>query len=106
MSTTTVNVHREPHDVYIGRMAGDSYRGTRLLNPYRGLFGNPFQVGRDGNRDEVIAKYEDWLMHSPTAAPVRRRLPELRGKILGCHCKPAACHGDVLARLADAEDMG
>jgi hypothetical protein len=29
-------------------------------------------------------------------------LGEIRGKVLGCWCKPAACHGDVLARLADA----
>lgn len=29
---------------------------------------------------------------------------ELRGKVLGCCCAPARCHGDTLARLADAED--
>jgi len=28
---------------------------------------------------------------------------ELRGKILGCHCKPKACHGDILAEIADSE---
>jgi len=30
------------------------------------------------------------------------RLPDLRGRRLGCFCAPQACHGDVLARLADA----
>jgi hypothetical protein len=29
-------------------------------------------------------------------------LGELRGKVLGCWCKPALCHGDVLAEFADA----
>jgi len=28
-------------------------------------------------------------------------LPELDGKILGCFCKPKACHCDVLAELVE-----
>jgi hypothetical protein len=99
--TRAVNIYREPHDVYIGRPKGQSYRWIPLNNPYHGLFGNPFEIRKDGTRDEVIAKFEAWLMTSPEAAEQRRRLPELRGKRLGCHCKPQACHGDVLARLAD-----
>ena len=31
-----------------------------------------------------------------------RDLDELRGKDLLCFCAPAACHGDLLLRLADA----
>jgi hypothetical protein len=31
-------------------------------------------------------------------------LPELRGKVLGCWCAPAACHGDVLAEMVAALD--
>ena len=27
---------------------------------------------------------------------------QLRGKVLGCHCKPLPCHGDYLAALANA----
>jgi hypothetical protein len=30
------------------------------------------------------------------------QLPELRSKTLACWCKPGPCHGDVIARLADA----
>lgn len=26
---------------------------------------------------------------------------ELRGKVLGCHCFPLACHADVLLRVAN-----
>jgi hypothetical protein len=34
------------------------------------------------------------------------RVSELAGKRIGCWCKPAACHGDVLAELADALPSG
>ncbi len=70
------------HDVYIGRPS---------------KWGNPFQIGRDGDRAQVIARYERWLADQPA---LLAELGSLAGKTLGCWCAPAACHGDVLARLA------
>jgi len=61
-------------------------------------WGNPFVIGKDGNRAGVIAKYADWIKTQPE---LLRALPEIRGKTLVCFCKPLACHGDVLAKLAD-----
>jgi hypothetical protein len=26
---------------------------------------------------------------------------ELKGKVLGCWCSPKACHGDILAKIAN-----
>jgi hypothetical protein len=77
-----VHCKREPFDVYIGRPS---------------KWGNPFIIGKDGDRGEVITKYEIWLksQHHLLAA-----LPELKGKVLGCFCSPKPCHGDVLSRLA------
>lgn len=63
-------------------------------------WGNPFVIGRHGNRAEVILKYEAWVKTKPHLLAA---LPELRGKVLGCWCHPEACHGDVLARLANGE---
>ncbi|CAG1022170.1 hypothetical protein DOJK_01483 [Patescibacteria group bacterium] len=34
------------------------------------------------------------------------QLLKLRGKILGCHCKPLACHGDILANYLNSLDDG
>lgn len=48
-------------------------------------FGNPFQIGRDGNRADVIIKYRKWLLGQPK---LLARLPELRGKDLVCWCAP------------------
>ena len=64
-------------------------------------WGNPFIIGRDGTRADVIVKYEQWLRQQPE---LMAALTELRGKTLGCWCAPQPCHGDVLARLADKLD--
>lgn len=65
-------------------------------------FGNPFAIGRDGSRDEVVAKYRAWLMASPDLLKAAQR--ELSGKDLVCWCAPAACHADVLLEVANAEE--
>ena len=81
-----VHCKRARYDVYIGR-------------PSR--WGNPFQIGRDGTRAQVIARYERWLEEQPELLAA---LPELAGKTLGCWCAPAPCRGEVLARLAPELD--
>lgn len=59
-------------------------------------WGNPFMIGRDGTRDQVIRMYEVHIRHSPNLIAA---LPELAGKRLGCYCAPLNCHGDVLVKL-------
>ena len=82
--TAVVHCKRTSYDVYIGRPS---------------KWGNPFEIGRDGTREEVIEKYKAWIVEQPELLAA---LPELRGKVLGCWCAPKACHGHVLAELADA----
>jgi len=62
-------------------------------------WGNPFKIGKHGNREEVIKKYRDWLTYFQDDLP----LSELRGKDLVCWCAPKPCHGDVLLELANAK---
>ena len=62
-------------------------------------WGNPFVVGRDGTREEVIALYEANLLADPF---LMSQLDELRGRDLVCWCAPLSCHADVLLRLATA----
>jgi len=57
-------------------------------------WGNPFKIGRDGNRDKVIQRYREWLDEMLSIIP--HYLDELKGKTLACWCKPEACHGDVI----------
>jgi hypothetical protein len=60
-------------------------------------WGNPFKIGRDGDRVAVIAKYERWLADQHH---LLRALDELRGHLV-CFCAPRSCHGDLLLRLAN-----
>lgn len=62
-------------------------------------FGNPFTIGKDGNRNSVITKYEYWLSSQPELIDRAKR--ELRGKDLVCWCAPARCHADVLLKIAN-----
>ena len=73
-------------EVYIGR-------GSK--------WGNPFVIGRDGNREVVIEKYREYIMGTELPEQVN----ELSGKTLVCYCKPHSCHGDVLIELL-GEDNG
>ena len=66
-------------------------------------WGNPFKIGRDGTRSEVIAKYERYIRRSPD---LLKAIPDLEGKTLGCFCKPQACHGDVLVQLLNDINKG
>ena len=75
-----------PGAVYIGRGRG-------------GVWGNPFAIGEHGSRDEVIAKYREWIVTQPEL--VARAKLELKGKDLVCFCAPQPCHGDVLHEIAN-----
>lgn len=86
-----VNVRKDDFDIYIGRF------NSRYALP-QSPFANPFVIGKDGSREDVIAKYEFYIRNSPKLIEL---LPMLKEKILGCWCKPDACHGDVLIRLID-----
>ncbi len=76
-----------------------TYAGPVVYIGRPGPFGNPFKIGRDGSREEVIAKFKEWVEQSPDpkAHWIRTHLHFLKEKTLGCFCKPLPCHGDVLA---------
>ena len=57
-----------------------------------GPWGNPFRIGRDGTREEVIDKFR---AHGEKTGLDKKARAELTGKVLGCCCKPLPCHGDV-----------
>jgi Domain of unknown function (DUF4326) len=49
----------------------------------------------------MMTMYRDYLLGRPDLLAL---LPGLRGKRLGCWCKPLPCHADILAEFADAAD--
>jgi len=77
-----VNLRKEKYTVYIGRGS---------------VFGNPFKIGIDGNREEVINLYKHYIRTNFKVLKTIYNLP--KGAILGCYCKPLACHGDIIIEL-------
>lgn len=61
-------------------------------------WGNPFVIGKDGNRKEVLDKYEVYLRSN---SELMASIHELEGKNLVCWCRPVACHGDVIIKVID-----
>ena len=96
-ATTVINRRTEPEDVYIGR-------GSPFGNPYSHTRSS-FNTIVVSSRDVAIQLYELWLttdqVISGWTKPTPEQIKALRGKRLGCYCRPLSCHGDVLARLAD-----
>ena len=68
----------------------------------RSRWGNPYVLGRDGTRAEVIELYRLDLWRRIRSGDIALDdLAALNSKILLCHCAPLPCHGDVLARAAE-----
>lgn len=88
-----VHCKKEPFDVYIGRG-----RGSQWGNPFSHQEGTQARFKVD-TREEAIACFREWLLRQPDL--VERAKRELKGKVLGCWCHPKACHGDVLAEIAN-----
>lgn len=84
--TKVVNIKYEECDVYIGRPS---------------KWGNPFEIGKDGTRKQVIEKHKKWL---PTQPHLMASLHELKGKKLGCFCHPLPCHGDNYVELLEEDE--
>lgn len=90
--TTVVNKYKDKYDVYIGRGS---------------IFGNPYTHIKDkktkaqfivNSRDEAIEKYEEYFYNKIKTDPLfKQEILKLKNKILGCFCKPAPCHGDIIA---------
>lgn len=83
------------HDIYIGRSTQSKLH-----------YGNPFHIGPDGTRNDVVDKYELWLrgcayteLEQERRAWILGTLHVLSGKRLGCYCAPERCHGEVLIKL-------
>lgn len=77
-----VHCRKEKFDVYIGRPS---------------IFGNPFVMSDESQRTHVLEKYKEYFYNRVEIDPkFRAAALSLRGKVLGCYCKPKACHGDII----------
>ena len=96
MPTSVANKRFQPFDV-------DIARPTKWGNRFSHLPHAKAQY-KVGSRAEAVDRYIDWIFAPEQAGLRAEARRELRGKVLGCWCKPALCHGDVLAIIADGEE--
>lgn len=92
-------------NVYIGR-AGivfitNKETGKKERFPKKSSnFANPYKVGKDGNREEVLQKYKIYIEKKlENDDTLINELISLKGKNLGCWCYPDPCHGNILLEL-------
>ena len=90
MTPRVVHCKKEEFDVYIGR-------GSKWGNPYSHKEGTLAEHVVE-SRTEAIKKYEEYLLSNED---LMSSLSELKGKVLGCWCKPKSCHGDILLKYAN-----
>jgi hypothetical protein len=92
---TVVHCKKDRYNVYIGRPS---------------IFGNPFTHLKTkslgtflvASRDEAVSEYKKWVIKQPKVLKAIKNLPE--DAILGCWCKPQACHGDVIAEIRNEQN--
>lgn len=89
MKTKVVNVHKEPCDVCIMRPS---------------ILANRFEIGKDGTREEVIAKHKEYMYQRiEHDTEFMLAIFALQGKRIGCCCAPLPCHGDNYVEFLEGE---
>ncbi len=97
---------QDPDNVYIGRK-GVVFIDNVRYPPEDSIWANPYKIkdyvddehDEDAARKIVLKKYRKDIEKNQELLD---RLPELRGKTLGCYCdknKGEDCHGDILVEL-------
>lgn len=85
--------------LYIGRE-------NARYNMKKSILHNPFAIGPDGNRDEVIQLFKEYLWECIKRKNVvydaLMKLAKVEHDLnLVCYCKPHACHGDVIIKAVE-----
>lgn len=77
-------------------------RPSKWANPYSHLEDSAAEF-KVASREEAVKAYARHIMTQPGLIAAARA--ELKGRDLECCCAPAACHGDILLRVANGEDV-
>lgn len=117
-----VNIHREPHDTYVGRPRRNERRTSQVrigrlrelaldqtatiaeldeLIAGVGKWGNPWEWK---DTTDPVGNYRRYIKYRVTVGHITLDdiRQDLAGKRLGCFCKPKPCHADILADLANS----
>lgn len=90
----------DPNNVYIGRKGVVFIDGERFPKN-DSIWCNPYKITKENTREQVLILYETYIRNKIKLENLEKKLLELKGKNLGCWCKPESCHGDILVKLID-----
>jgi len=76
--------------------------GKRRWPPVASKWANPYKVDKTRSLEEALEMYERHLDTLLLDERNREEFQLLRGKNLGCWCKPAKCHGDIIVSRLNA----
>lgn len=91
----------DENNVYIGRKGIVFIDKTRFPQN-SSKFANPFKIGKDGTREEVLLKYKNYIVNRlESDNDLIDELLLLKDKNLGCWCYPEMCHGNIILELIE-----
>lgn len=94
--------HLMPVRVQLRRTKGWRLPPNTIVVSRPSKWGNPWQVGKHGDRAFCLQKFEEFFRHGALRVRPEHARDELRGKNLACWCKPGPCHADVLLEIANS----
>ncbi len=109
MKTTNCNIYKEKPDVYCGRGKGIFNNPLNCPIGTSGWLGNPIVIGQrcmicskiHGSSGDTLPCYKEYLLNRLKEFSFKEEFLKLRGKKLGCFCKPKPCHTDIMIELVD-----
>lgn len=106
MKTTNCNIYKEKCEVYCGRGKGGSIPSEPNLY---GWLGNPIKIGSPCSicslthkkSGETLVCYKKYLLNKLQDKNWKNAFIKIKGKKLGCFCKPKPCHTDVMIEVLE-----
>lgn len=105
--TRAVNLRVEAFDVYAGRPRRGP-DGSKSNDPrdvkegVEGWLGNPWDPWKHGA--SALTNFREYFLERVASDwRFRDAVLALKGKRLGCFCKPAPCHADIIAEWIEKE---
>ncbi len=105
ISVINLKFYHPSNMIYIGRY-------NKYANLNKSILANPFKITDTLTREESIAKYKNWLLRNIEAKTAVydylkkiQKASQSRDILLGCWCKPEACHGDVIKEILETRKL-
>jgi hypothetical protein len=106
MKTSNSNVRFEKYDIYCGRAKNG---GVPKKIGKHGWLGNPIKINEEciickkihKESGETLPCYEKYLKFRLNDDTFKKEFIKLKGKCLGCFCKPKPCHTDIMIKYLE-----